>query len=384
MKRKQLYFYLLLSGMALSGCTSGPVEDLPETAQLVAIRFGKPDLGVPVVLTRADGVVEPEPTPLPEGATVRICGYLRGNVGDQTSPAVFSTTTPTFESVYEVLADGSLSPCRVDNAGKKITGEAENAVVRSGIYDFYAVSPARLLAKGGDGSYQITDIPHKEDVMTSFARDVTVSESSRQVTLGTFRRKCAQVVFNVAPSKENVLPFSRLYATRLKISQVSSSGATLVAGEDTGIPATGGTAGETAEVVFEAGEFEPVEAGSDPDNAGLNKTKGVLLPKTAAPFDVEIDVQRDDKTATLKATVDQSISFNEGQRYIFTLEVKNDESSLLLKVLDWKPIAFTDDQVGAPDQPYHPDPDINEGIGTVFTVAEWKKIVWNGEAGNGK
>lgn len=377
------YLICLLVGL-LTGCTSGSVEEMPEKAQLVAISFGKPDLGIPVILTRSDEAVMPEPTPLPEGATIRVCGYLLGNVGEQTMPAAFSAVAATFESTYEVLADGSLSPCLVDDAGKKIAGEAEKTVVRSGIYDFYAVSPARSLQKGNGGSYQITDIPHKEDVMTSSARSVTVSESSRQVRLGTFRRKCALVVFNVAPSKENVLPFSRLYATRLKISKISSSGAVLIAGEDTGIPATGGVAGETGEVVFETGEFEPVEEGADPDHSGLNKTKGVLLPKTAEPFEVEIDVQRDEKTATLKATVEKSISFDEGQRYVFTLEVKNNESRLQMRVLAWNTVPFTDAHVGAPDQPY-PDPDINQGVGTELTVARWKEIIWsgNGEVGGG-
>lgn len=383
MKQKRLNLFFLLAALLLVACTVGPVEDdIPESARLVAISFGKPDLGTPVVLTRADATAVPEPTPLPVGATVRICAYLRGNVGEQTEPAAFSTTTPSFQSTYEVLADGSLSLCLVDDSGKKMDGESEKMIVRSGIYDFYAVSPARALVKGADDTYQVTNIPHKEDVMTSFVREVTISESSRQVTLGTFRRKCALVVFNVAPSKENVLPFSKLYATRLKISKISSSGAALTAGEDTGIPPTGGIDGETAEVVFEADEFEPVESGADPDNAGLNKTKGVLLPKTADPFNVEIDVQRDDKTATLKATIDKNISFTEGNRYIFTLEVKNDESRLLMRVLDWNSIPFLDENVGGPDQPY-PDPDINEGIGTTFTVVSWKEITWsgNGEAG---
>lgn len=377
------YLICLLGGM-LTGCTSGPVEEMPETAQLVAVSFGKPDLGIPVVLTRSDEAVTPEPTPLLEGATIRIRGYLLGNVGEQTTPAAFSAAASTFEFTYEVLADGSLSPCRVDDVGKKVAGEAEKTVVRSGIYDFYAVSPARPLQKGSGDSYQITDIPHKEDMMTSFVRGVTVSESSRQVKLGTFRRKCALVVFNVAPSKENMLPFNRLYATRLKLSKISSSGAVLIAGEDTGIPATGGVDGETGEVVFETGEFELVEAGADPDNSGLNKTKGVLLPKTAKPFDVEIDVQRDEKTATLKATVDKSISFDEGQRYVFTLEVKNNESRLQVRVLAWNAVPFTDAYVGAPDLPC-PDPDINQGVGTEFTVARWKEITWsgNGEAGRG-
>ena len=111
----------------------------------------------------------------------------------------------------------------------------------------------------------------------------------------------------------------------------------------------------------------------------------MLLPKSEAPFDVEIDVQRDDKTATLKATTEMNISFDGGKRYVFTLEVKNNESRLLMRVLDWSPVLYTDEHVGAPDRPY-PDPDINEGVGTTFTVVPWKVINWsgNGDIGSGK
>ena len=212
--------------------------------------------------------------------------------------------------------------------------------------------------------------------MTSFVRGVAVTKDSRQVTLGTFSRKCVQVVFNVAPSPENALPFDKLYGTGLVIKKISSSAADLIAGSDTGISPTGGAAGLEAQVVFTAEEFEKVEPESDPDGCGLNKTKGVVLPKNNLPFDVEITVVRDNETATLKATIDKNISFDEGKRYIFTLEVKNNESSLLMKVLEWNAIAFRDDNVGGPDSPY-PDPDINEGIGTTITVATWKVINWS-------
>ena len=52
MKRYLIYLIGLLFCGLLIGCTAGPVEEMPETAQLVAISFGKPDLGIPVVLTR--------------------------------------------------------------------------------------------------------------------------------------------------------------------------------------------------------------------------------------------------------------------------------------------------------------------------------------------
>ena len=43
MKRYLIYLIGLLFCGLLIGCTAGPVEDMPETAQLVAISFGKPD-----------------------------------------------------------------------------------------------------------------------------------------------------------------------------------------------------------------------------------------------------------------------------------------------------------------------------------------------------
>lgn len=384
MKRNGIQLYLSLLGcIVLAGCTAGPVEGVvPEDARLVTLCFSKPDLGVPVVLTRAEETAAPSPTPLREGTTIRIGAYFRGNAGEQTSPVVFSATAPAYEAVYVVNADGTLSLCKVDDTGKQIAGAAEEMVVRRGIYDFYAVSPARKPVKDTDNIYRIKDIPHKEDVMTSFVRGVLVSQSAREVTLGVFSRKCAQVVFNVAPSRENVLPFSRLEARRLMISKISSSGATLIAGDETAIQPTGGEEGSTAQVIFEEGEFEPVESGTDP--VGLNKTTGVLLPKNTEPFDVEIEVQRDDEQATLKATIDRSISFDAGKRYVFTLEVKNNESRLLMNVSAWNTVLLRDANVGAPDGPY-PDPEINPGIGTTFTVARWKEIIWsgNGDVGGG-
>ena len=378
-----LYLLWLLAGILLVGCTAGPVEEIvPEESRPVALSFGRPNLGVPELLTRAGEVATPPPTPLPAGATVRIGAYFTGNVGDVPAEASFSTEAPLFEATYVVGDDGSLSPCCVNGNGEQTAGTAKGLSVRSGVYDFYAVSPARPLLQGNDGFYKITGIPHKEDVMTSFVRGVAVTKIARQVTLRTFSRKCAMLVFNVAPSPGNALPFDQLYGTSLVIKKISSSGAALLAGCDTGILPTGGSEGAEAEVLFSEEEFEPVEPGSDPDNCGLNKTKGIVLPKNNQPFDVEITVVRDNETATLRATIDRNISFDEGRRYIFTLEVKNNESSLIMKVLDWNAIAFRDDNVGGPDTPY-PDPDINEGIGTTVTVAQWTEIIWSGNGNVG-
>lgn len=387
MKRYLIYLIGLLFCGLLIGCTAGPVEEMPETAQLVAISFGKPDLGIPVVLTRADETVTPAPEPafLPAGATVRICGYLRGEAGTSTTPVSFATAAPSFEVTYVVEADGSLSPCVVDDTGTELPGNAGELIVRGGVYDFYAVSPARKPVKDADNRYTMTALPHKEDIMTSFAREVTISRTSRVVKLETFRRQCALLVFNVAPSPGNALSFEQLFGTQLVLSNISSSNAGLIVGADTGISPTGGESGAETEVLFASDEFVPVEEGSDPKNMKLNKAKGVILPKNDLPFEVEISVQRDNETATLKATVDKRITFDAGKRYVFTLEVRNDESRLNLRVLAWNAVPFSDGNVGGPDKPY-PDPDIHQGIGVVMTVASWKHIIWsgNGEVGNGE
>ena len=68
-----LYLLWLLAGILLVGCTAEPVEEIvPEESRPVALSFGKPNLGVPELLTRAGEVTTPPPTPLPAGATVRI------------------------------------------------------------------------------------------------------------------------------------------------------------------------------------------------------------------------------------------------------------------------------------------------------------------------
>lgn len=366
---------LLAVAALLWGCTEGMVEDIgAEASQPITLRFSNPNLGEPAAPTRAETA---PPEPLTAGATVRIAAYYLRK--DQAA-AAFETSPPTYEATYEVQGDGSLTPCKVDNNGKKIDGAATGLSVRGGTYDFYAVSPARSLQQGSNNKYQITGIPHKEDVMTSFQRNVAVSATSNVVALNTFTRQCALVVFNVASSPDNVLLFDRLYGTSLILRKASTSGASLIAGEDTGIPPTGGSPGTASEVTFSGDDFELVE---NPTAPGQNKAKGTILPKNNTAFDVSLTVVRDDETATLSATIDKHIAFDPGKKYIFTLEVKNNESRLQLTVLDWSPIPFTDTGVGSPDGT-RPDPDIDTGTGTTITVAQWDDMPWtgNGLAGN--
>lgn len=379
MKRSRIQLYLLglLLGGGLAGCTGSLVEEVvPEEAQPVELSFGRPDLGIPVV-TRAAG----EATPLPTGSTIRIAAYRLGDIGYGAAPADFGKEAPFAEATYVVGDNGSLSPCQVDANGKWVAAAARGLAVRSGIYDFYAVSPARTLTNTED-RWKVTGIPHKEDVMTSFARDVSIVKGEAAVTLNSFRRKCALSVFTVYPSEKNIVPINSLFATSLKLTELSSSGAELVIGATSLIAKTGGDATDKGQVLFDAEEFVAVAEESDPDKLGLNKCIGVVLPKNGTAFNVEVIVSRDGIPITLKGRIDKNISFEEGKRYVFTLEVENDMSRLVMRVIPWNLVTFCDEEVGGPVGGVRPsDPDIFQGTGIGITIAEWCNIDWSGAMG---
>ena len=367
----------LLSASLLAGCTEGQIEEVvPPEARPVTLHFARPDLGTPVSLTRAEGTSEP----LPAGATVRIAAYFRKATD---GPVAFETAEPTYQATYEVKSDdGSLSPCTVDADGKKTADTGTGLTVRGGLYDFYAVSPARELSSvSGGSSYQVTGIPHKEDVMTSYKRGVTVSSTSPKVVvdLETFTRKCALVVFNVEPDGNNAVDFISLKGKKLKLKGISTYPAVLPVGETKNITATRGAISDpNAQMEFT--EFTDLTS-----PGSLNKTKGAILPKLANSFDVEIEVERDGQTAQLSATIDPTgqTAFEAGKRYVFTLRVKNNKGTLFLRVLDWNTYAVNDPGVGTPGTVPPSDPDIIPGVGIPMQVAEWNDITWTGNGNSG-
>lgn len=366
--------------LGLTGCTECPVEDIvPAEAQLVLLDIAAMDLGMPEVLTRATT----DPVPLPEGATVRLAAYYLGLTNEGNQVADFSTAAPFAEATYVVGAGGSLSPCDVDAEGRQIPGNNNKGLfVRSGVYDMYAVSPARPLQDLEGGSKGLAALPHKEDIMTSYARSVTVTPKGGTVHLHPFIRKCALVVFHVAASPDFGTNMKTLKGTRLQLTGMSESGAVLKAGVNQSIAKTGGTAAAAGIIGFEAGEFEAVATDSDPKGLGLNKVTAEVLPKNGEPFEVAITVMRNGVSAELKALINQDITLDEGKRYVFTLLVDNDVSYLTLRILGWNVISFEGD-IGGKDTksgtsksaPF--DPDICEGFGTPIVVAKWSRTEWN-------
>ena len=368
----------------LCGCTEGQIENIvPQEALPVTLHFSRPDLGAPVGSTRAGDTASEQ---LPAGATVRIAAYFRRATD---GPADFATTAPTYQATYEVQADGSLSPCTVDADGKK-TGSGTPLTVRGGTYDFYAVSPARemQLSSGGSGgsAFRINNIQHKEDVMTSFLRGISVSQASNTVSLQTFTRKCTLVVFNVEPDGGNAVDIVSLKGKSLTIKGISVSPAVLAVGETQNITATRGTISDlNAQINFIDTDFEPVSPLPSGSPQDLNKTKGAILPKQAGPFEVEITVERDGQIADLTATIDENsqTAFEPGKRYVFTLKIKNNKGSLFLRVLDWNTYTVTDGSVGTPGPGTPVDPDVIPGVGIPMQVAEWNNITWTGNGSAG-
>lgn len=376
----------LIGSLWLAGCTAGLVEDeIPEQARPVELSFGHPSLGVGVE-TRA----EPTDESLPAGATLRIAAYHLGEAGTSTSPADFATTKPYAEATYVVGKDGGLSPCNVDADGKVVAGTAKPLSVRAGVYDFYTVSPARPLTNAGNSEtpqWQVTSLAHKEDVMTSLARKFTVTEATNKVTLQPFVRKCALVEFCVSPVKTSET-ITSLKGTALTLTNLAATGAILPAGDATAaIPPTGATEGEAGTIRFVAKDFLPQPPASEKERepasdkepvTDLNQTAGVVLPKTAAAFNVSITVSRNGSAATLLATIgkETGIAFEAGKRYAFTLEVDDATTRLQLTITDWKKPAYTDGEAGDSPDDRPSDPELDDGDDFTLTVAEWKQIDW--------
>lgn len=376
MKRISEYLLLLFASsllLGMAGCTGGLVEGQEEAGErFIELRFGRPGLEIAPV-TRSGG----ETSPLPSGSTVRIAAYRRtGNEPDLMSvdlPMVdLSAAVPAYQGTYLVDEEGDLLPCVVDTDGKQTIGASEEMTVLAGVYDFYAVSPARPLTKV-DGTQQITGIPHQEDIMTSFVRGVAVSQASRQVSLQAFQRKCAQVVFDVTPTKNNIVPISTLSGTRLELTGISSAGASLVVGENEAITSTGGDETDKGKLIVT--DFVTLP---EPNDLGLNRARAILLPKNSSSFQVAVTVSRNGVAVTLKATIAQNIVFEAGKQYVFTLEVENNRSLLRLNVYDWSPFSMIDDNVGGVPDGRPTEPGATPGIPFGLIVAEWDAIPWTG------
>ncbi len=141
---------------------------------------------------------------IPQGRTVRVVIY-RSEEG-ATTPDLTDRKFVT-SNTYEVLADGSLKPCIVDDQGNKIAGEAFEVQVPvydgNTIYlDCYAYSPALPLKIDN----QTVTVTHNIDFMSTakYGIPVTQSATSHVVALPPMQRLCCALYFNSIYNTDNV------------------------------------------------------------------------------------------------------------------------------------------------------------------------------------
>ncbi len=130
---------------------------------------------------------------LPAGRTVRIVVYkgVEGeNYSNLSRPCVTSAT-------YEVQANGSLTPCLVDEDGNKTDGDAFDLMIPvydgdTKYFDFYAYSPAIPLNE----DQQTVTVPNGVDFMASatYAKGIT-SALTQTVSMPVMDRLCSAIRF---------------------------------------------------------------------------------------------------------------------------------------------------------------------------------------------
>ncbi len=329
------WIILFLSG--LISCTAGDVVDSSgQENEYVELHVQTPAVG-----NRIDTRASVEN--LPSGVTVRVVAYQR-QPGALSVPVDYSVTAPTAQATYVVNADGTLTQCTVDANGKKTDGTPELFYVYKGTYDFYAVSPARPLVLDG-AKYQIKGLQRNEDVMTSIGTGMTVTVSNATVTLETFVRKCARVVFKVIPAASTKIGLTKLTAKSVELSSMSAESGSIPAGKAEAIIPTAAST-----VTFS--NFIAVPSADDPKKLGLTQATNLVLPKsnTSIGVRVTLDYQDENDTAvkekTLQATLD-AMAFEAGKSYVVSLTVDNNSSALNWTVSDWNTkVEETDDNMG--------------------------------------
>ena len=335
MKHTGKWIILLLFG--LISCTAGDVvESSGQDNEYVELHVQAPAVG-----NRIDTRASEEN--LPAGATVRVVAYQRQS-GSLNVPVDYSVTAPTAQATYVVNADGTLTQCTVDVNGKKTDGVPELFYVYKGTYDFYAVSPARPLVLD-ESKYQIKGLLRNEDVMTSIGTGMSVTVSNATVTLETFVRKCARVIFKVIPAATTKIGLKKLTAKSVQLSSMSAESGSIVPGKVESITPTA-----VSTAVFS--NFIVVSSADDPKKLGLTQATNLVLPKSSASIGVRVTLDYQDendaaaKEKTLQATLD-AMAFEAGKSYVVSLTVDNNSSALNWTISDWNTkVEETDDNMG--------------------------------------
>lgn len=273
--------------------------------------------------TRAGAAV-----PLEEGATLRVLVYRRAEGAGAPNLA---QDTFVGEETFRAGADGSLTPCAVDAAGEATQDAASNDLfLRSGAYDFYALTPAVASA-----DHRTVEVAHGMDFASSLTSAQIVPQSGggpQTVTLETLQRRCSQVVCSITRQAENV---SKAEISHVGLGRIAHSPA---------------QASLTGPIPLGANDAEYVmPAGTPGPEPYQYAVADELLPRASAPFDLEIQVRFNGspELSDLQAEI-PAMAFEAGMRYTFDIKLEGGFIILELQITPWNVDAVWDTPVGEP------------------------------------
>jgi len=298
--------YLLLSFLPFCflACTNS--EGLSSEYEGVKVNFSTRGIVAQVASTRADA------SSLAEGATIRVQVYKHtGTATDLTA------TNYVGDNTYVVGTDGSLSTCVVDAMGTVTSTTGSDLYLRSGDYDFYAVTPALTLSTSGE----TTAVPQGMDYATSLTQGVSVSStlSTQSVALTTLERKCAQLVFKIDRAITTItsVAIDELILTGLAVGPLTG---TMNNALSTAASNTGSVTLANSNFTYDATDQYKASAST------------IVLPKTDGTMQLSMTVYFNGHTTarTISSVTVPSIAFEAGTQYIFTLKLYGDQVVLSL------------------------------------------------------
>jgi hypothetical protein len=298
--------YLLLSFLPFCflACTNS--EGLSNEYEGVKVSFSTRGIVAQVASTRADA------SSLAEGATIRVQIYKHtGTATDLTA------TNYVGDNTYVVGTDGSLSACVVDATGTVTSTTGSDLYLRSGDYDFYAVTPALTLSTSGE----TTAVAQGMDYATSLTQGVSVSStlSTQSVALTTLERKCAQLVFKIDRAITTItsVAIDELILTGLAVGPLTG---TMNNALSTAASNTGSVTLSNSNFTYDATDQYKASAST------------IVLPKTDGTMQLSMTVYFNGHTTarTISSVTVPSIAFEAGTQYIFTLKLYGDQVVLSL------------------------------------------------------
>lgn len=266
----------LLGGLLLWASCS---QESPLPTEGTAVSFSLSGIGADVS-TRGEA--------LASGTTVRVVAY--------------KGTSYVADNVYTADASG------------KLTSTTEMRLIED-TYDFYAVSPALVIASKSTSGPTFTVGQNVDFAAVKVNQKVTKYNGSSStmkcpVALGELVRKCTRLTFNVELGSDIPFTISALKVMSLTLmglpTSLTTTGATLSAGSGSG----------TLTI--------PVSSFTTSGNKASGST--IVLPKTNGTFTMNMDVQFNGSgvTVTFPSITVASMSFDSGKNHVFTVKLMKD------------------------------------------------------------